>query len=156
MGDFSGDGRADLTVYDAASGDLWLGQSDGQNLSFARAGNVGGFGSLLDASRAVFTGDFDGNGKLDLGFHYNGNGDTWQGISQGGQFLWRRASTTAGYGNLLDPGRTLVTGDFDGDGRTDLLSYSSNDGALRVARSVGNGLTWSEAGNVSSLGDLTR
>ena len=119
VGDFSGDGRADLTVYDAASGDLWLGQSDGQNLSFARAGNVGGFGSLLDASRAVFTGDFDGNGKLDLGFHYNGNGDTWQGISQGGQFLWRRASTTAGYGNLLDPGRTLVTGDFDGDGRTD-------------------------------------
>jgi hypothetical protein len=156
VADFDGDGASDLLFYYAGNGDIWLGRFTGETLSFGRFGNASGFGNLLDASRALFTGDFDGNGRTDLGFHYAGNGDTWLGLSSGGELAFRRASTTTGQGNLLDTGRLLTVGDFTGDGKDDLAAYAGHNGAWRLARSTGSALDWRDAGSSAAQGDLTR
>jgi hypothetical protein len=111
---------------------------------------------LLDPARRLFSGDFDGNGKADLGFHYAGNGETWLGLSSGSALDWRRASTTTGYGNLLDVGRLISVGDFTGDGKDDLAAYASHNATWRLARSTGSVLEWRDAGSGATHGDLTR
>jgi hypothetical protein len=156
VADFDGNGKTDLAFYYAGDGNLWLGRSDGRTLSFGHAGNTSGFGNLLEPSRALRTGDFDGDGKVDILFHYAGNGEHWLGVSSGSAFAFRRVGQSTSFGSLLDPGRLLVTGDFDGDRRSDLLSYSSSDGLFRVARSTGSALDFRDAGGSNLFGDLLR
>ncbi|MEV8608503.1 FG-GAP-like repeat-containing protein [Amycolatopsis sp. NPDC051373] len=126
-GDFNGDGRSDFAaVYDYLNNTA--------NLFFWYGNASGGFdpqgvkwGGSFNATKAKFvSGDFDGDGLTDIGAAYdNGNSDT--------SFLvWHTTATgvdapvtdwSSGAGNWVTSRSYWLTGDFNGDGRTDVASF---------------------------------
>ncbi|MBZ4321410.1 transglycosylase family protein, partial [Streptomyces huiliensis] len=137
-GDFDGDGKADVAIlygYDREGEDnhtaLWTLRSTGRG-SFAAPVKVwdnleAGTGSWDWAASKVTAGDFDGDGRTDIGVLYDegqdaaGNNRTalWTFTSNGPRFdkpvkRWR--STRSWDWKRSKP----VAADFDGDGRADL------------------------------------
>jgi hypothetical protein len=136
-GDFNGDGRADLALagYDSASGrnevEVLLGRGDG---TFQVMTPID-LGSLNPST--MVTGDFNGDGWADLavvGF------DRSSGHSDGEVLLGRGDGTFQAMvaDTLSDLDQfTVVAGDFNGDGSTDLAS--ADPGGLLVEINQGNG-----------------
>jgi hypothetical protein len=153
-GDFNGDGKRDVLVYGNADGSWLLGASDGTNLNFSVINKSPGYGDLLDGTRRTFIGDFNGDGKSDVLFYYNGKGQFFLGTSTGTALNWVLADSHPGFGDLLDGGHTFFVGDFNGDGKSDLLFYYSGDGHLIMGLSDGATLTWHQAADASGYGSL--
>jgi VCBS repeat protein len=153
-GDFDQDGKTDVVMYFAGDGNWFIGHSDGEKLTWRLAGNTAGFGNLLDGNHRLYTGDFDGDGKTDVLMYYAGDGNWFIGHSDGEKLTWRLAGNTAGYGNLLDGNHRLYTGDFDGDGKADVVMYYASNGDWFRGLSDGDKLNWSGAGNTSAFGNL--
>ncbi|HUD70860.1 MAG TPA: VCBS repeat-containing protein [Dongiaceae bacterium] len=113
-GDVTGDGVADLLVPSMADG--------GRVMVLSRPGSVGGASLVLPAGTAfpsaVTTGDFDGDGAVDLAV--TGEALTVQRGIGPGLFA---APTVVGTGLYL---KGLVAGDLDRDGRDDLLTLGDN------------------------------
>jgi hypothetical protein len=145
IGDFSGDGKSDVLFYNKGDGNWWLGTSAGTTIAWTKAGNTSGFGNLLDGSHALYTGDFDGNGKLDVLMYYNGDSNWWLGASDGANLTWTKVANTSGYGNLLEGSHRVVVGDFDGNGKSDVLMYYNGDGNWWLGASDGAHLNWAQA-----------
>ncbi|MFJ9318856.1 FG-GAP-like repeat-containing protein [Streptomyces globisporus] len=141
-GDFNGDGRDDVAVWyaDTAAGSTKLvtltaksnGTFNAPVTSWTAPAN-----SWLRTSTKFVTGDFDGNGREDLGVFYK----------QGTQGVKVYVFPTEANGAFSAPGlpwwETTAwkweqvsphAGDFDGDGRDDVLGwYSYDDGADRAS-----------------------
>ena len=117
-GDFNGDGKMDLAVGGVitAGANTWilLGNGDG---SFQPAVNY-----ALGAAAA--SGDFDGDGFLDLVLT-NTSGNTI-GILQG------KGDGTFQQGPVLNSGAPLAVTDFNHDGRPDLLTANAANSTLTV------------------------
>lgn len=119
VGDFNGDRRDDVLWRDE-SGNLtgWLGQANG---SFVL--NAAGSLPLENSWQAIGTGDFNGDGRDDvLWRHENGTLTNWLGQANGG-FVGNYA---AGVLALESAWQVVGVGDFDGDGRDDVLWRNSN------------------------------
>jgi hypothetical protein len=129
--------------------------SDGNALLWHVGASAAGFGNLLDGSHRLLAGDFTGDGKTDLGFYDAGDGSWWIATSNGSTLAWHGAGSVSGFGNLLDASRILLTGDFNGDRRTDALFYYNGDGNWWLGASDGSGLGWRLAGT-TAFDDLTR
>ncbi|WP_346894053.1 FG-GAP-like repeat-containing protein [uncultured Roseibium sp.] len=130
VGDFNGDGRDDLIFTWDYYGDnkLFLGTAGG---GFTSAGSPIDPRAINGSPDHTLVGDFNGDGRDDLLFtwdHYGENklyyGTAGGGFSSQGQTI--EASAINGY-----PDNTL-TGDFNGDGRTDLLFGWSYSGDTRL------------------------
>lgn len=128
IGDYNGDGRDDLLCYDFISGSQFIdyaganGEFSGTNWSRANA-------SFCNEDRQrVFVGDYDGDGRDDLycqdfetgsqGIDYadadgHFGGNDW--VRAGG---WCDGTST----------RTILVGDYNGDGRDDLLCFDARTG----------------------------
>ncbi len=105
--------------------------------------------------RALHTGDFNNDGQVDLLCHsavngFNATGRKWiDYANSNGHFNgtnWSSGSGKFCWGN----GRRLHAGDFNGDGRTDVVCHNRNLGTISVdyANSGGelNGKDWPETG----------
>ena len=115
-------------------------------------------------SAGVHTGsstDFNGDGRDDIvAFNQGSLGDVYVATSTGSGF----AGTSAKWHDWFAPGgETPLTGDFDGDGRDDIVTFthgSLNDVyvSLSTGTSFGPGVKWHDffalAGEVPAVGDV--
>jgi RHS repeat-associated protein len=134
-GDFNGDGKAD-SYFHWSDGHDWVGVSTGSSVAWQLWSTAWpGNGTIQSI---VQTGDFNGDGKTDVYFHWS-DGNDWVGVSTGAGFNWELWST-AWTGN--DTIQSIVrTGDFNGDGKTDVYFHWS-DGNDWVGVSTGAGFSW--------------
>ncbi len=151
IGDFNGNGRADVLFYYPGDRNWWLGSHSGPGgqLQWSFAGNTAGFGHVADG-RPFWVGNFSRPDRREILFYYPGDRNWWLGTHDGGQLRWSLAGNTAGFGQVWD-GRPFWIGDFTGDGRSDVLFYFPGDRNWWLGSYAGL-LNWSFAGNTAGFG----
>ena len=143
-GDFNGDGKSDILLQNAVDGACYVWEQDGLTL---KAGGAGFVGWTPGANwQAKATGDFNGDGKSDI---------LLQNTVDGACYVWEMDGLglkTGGAGFVgWTPGanwQAKATGDFNGDGKSDILLQNSVDGACYVWEMDGLGLKTGGAGFV--------
>jgi hypothetical protein len=144
VGDFNGDGKADFLVT-PKSGAGWEGWrlflSQGKSFTFAKSGSW----SMQGEVQQIVTGDFNGDGYSDFVVKrkYKGGNGTWYNsdlylatVSSGNVSLaYQRCfvSTQKDY--------ELKTGEFNGDGISDIFLYYKDDKNCEIIRSEWDGTT---------------
>jgi phenylpyruvate tautomerase PptA (4-oxalocrotonate tautomerase family) len=134
VGDFDGDGRADVAIHDRRTGDWFVGRSTGTAFAFSRW--LTGFGNRGTGRESVFVGDFTGDGRSDLAIHDHATGHWFVARSTGTAFvieLW-----ASNFGNRGRGRERIYVGDFTGDGRTDVAIHDHATGQWFVGRSTGS------------------
>jgi hypothetical protein len=145
-GDFNGDGRTDLYCHDpmgpGSAGNTFVALSTGSGFT---GGGIWLGGWCSHGGASFGTGDFNADGRTDFYCHDpmgpGSLGNTWVATSTGSGFtgggIWLGGWCSHG-------GATFATGDFDGDGRTDVYCHdpmgSGTPGNLWVATSTGGRL----------------
>jgi hypothetical protein len=131
VGDYNGDGRQDMLCHNPDTGYKWV--------ALARAG--GGFTGTdwqrnmgwCRTPRQLLVGDYNGDGRQDMLCHNTTSGYKWIALAKaGGGFTgtdWQR-----NMGWCRTP-RQLLVGDYNGDGRQDMLCHNPGTGYKWIAYS---------------------
>ncbi len=130
-GDFDGDGKADVAVFDQTNATFYIIESGGGVI-------IHQLGNPADVNIPVI-GDFDGDGKTDLAL-FDQTTATFLVIESGGGLINHQ---------LGNPGdkNIPIAGDFDGDGKTDLAIFDQTAATFLVIES-GGGVINHQLGNV--------
>jgi len=148
-GDFNGDGKSDIIRARSGSvgwGNFWrVSLSNQLNFGFTTqdwsTGSYMPVDNLADGHERVLTGDFNGDGKSDIAHARTAWGAWRVSLSTGSGFTTQDWSTSpyVAIDNLSDQHEMIVTGDFNGDGRTDIAHSRSGWTKWRVSLSTGSG-----------------
>ncbi len=145
-GDFNGDGRDDI-LWRSTSGAFgtWLANAGG---GFAY-NQAGGISQVSNDWHVVGTGDFNGDGRDDILWRSDsGQFGDWLANASGG-FAYNSAGGIAQVGTDW---KIVATGDFNGDGREDLL-WRSDTGVLGDWLANANGgFAYNAAAGVTQVG----
>jgi len=142
VGDFNADGKDDLAVRYPGSPVVPIFFSNGDG-SFSV---TDGLAPAWDASlkpATVLAGDFNGDGKTDLVFR-RADWSTTPMLFSNGDGTWTATNMTTASGTsglINNDGTTVLTGDFNGDGKSDLALKNPNWTSTPVFFSQGDG-TW--------------
>ena len=63
----------------------------GKQLAWSHAGNTAGFGHAINDGRPFWVGDFTGDGRADVLFHFRGDLNWWRGSVSGTTLGWTLA-----------------------------------------------------------------
>jgi hypothetical protein len=139
VGDFNGDGRQDLAVANGGSNDVSILLDDGAgNFSVPTNFAVG------DAPISIAAGDFNGDGKEDLAVANYAFASSSVSILLGDGAGNFSVATNINVGYGYSP-RSVAVGDFNGDGKQDLVTANASSLANNVSIMLGDG-----AGNFSA------
>lgn len=133
VGDFTGDGRDDIALFNPLSGVWRVLASTGSGFDKL---NFGNWDPATNWTKPL-VGDFDGDGRSDLAARDIDRGAWHVALSNGSGFatsVWRRQRTTIAWEHL-------TAADFNGDGLTDIGVWNTRSGAWRVLHSTGSGFT---------------
>ncbi|MFC0003706.1 FG-GAP-like repeat-containing protein [Micromonospora siamensis] len=159
-GDFDGDGKADVIARHGTSKDLYLYRGNG------RGGFISGYtiiGANWSAFDTIFSpGDFDGDGKADVMARHATTKDIYLYRGSGtGTFL--SGSTIVG-ANWSAFDTIFSPGDFDGDGKTDVMARHATTKDIYLYRGSGSGRfasgstivgsNWAYVDRIFSVGDF--
>ncbi len=138
VGDFNNDGRDDMLCHDKSNGNKWIdyanssGQFGGTDWSAALNWCIG-------SNAQLFVGDFNSDGRDDMLCHDKANGNKWiDRANSSGQFGGTDWSAALGW--CTGPNAQLFVGDFNSDGRDDMLCHDKANGNkwIAFANSSGN------------------
>jgi hypothetical protein len=143
IADFNGDGIPDLAVPLYGSNDIaiLLGKGDG---TFAAPIMASVPGSIVDVAQIV-VGDFNGDGIPDLAVITNTEIQTVDILLGNGDGTFTAETTNPPISGIPS---NFATGDFNGDGKTD-LAVSVNNGTIAILLGNGDG-TFAASGSVNS------
>ena len=129
IGDFNGDGKADVAVV-ATGGLLYLYLNSG-NGSLTLSKTVYTYADCSSLGSPVAVADFNRDGKLDLALSVNNQLQILFGNGKG--------AFSAGPITDLNVSQSLALGDFDGDGDADLATWAYDSGSVYVQVAYGDG-----------------
>jgi hypothetical protein len=111
------------------------------------------YGSIYPGGGNVWLGRFRGQSGTELLYYSPARRHWYLGATQAATLAWLDVGDTSGFGDLAD-GRPVWVGDFNSDGRTDVLFYYPGDDNWWLGSlDAGTGqLTWSFAGNTAGFG----
>src|SRR5947207_2494571 len=142
IGDFDGDGRADILWRNLSTGDNYIYLMNGWTI--AAQGLVNAVSDQAWQVKGI--GDFDGDGRADI---------LWRNSSTGENYIWlMNGLSTASQGsvNFVDPAwQVKGIGDFDGDGKADILWRNLSTGENYIY--LMNGWTIAAQGLVNAVSD---
>ena len=148
VGDFNGDRKTDILWRNASSGENYIYPMNG----LAILSTQGYIPTVADKNwQVVAVADFNGDGTADI---------FWRNLSTGETYLYPMSGLTilggAGYVRTVnDPRwRIVATGDYDGDGRADLLWRNLSSGENYLYPMDGTTVKATE-GYISLVADLT-
>ncbi|KWV43960.1 hypothetical protein AS156_24595 [Bradyrhizobium macuxiense] len=146
-GDFNGDGKTDLLMINDTTHDVSMWQMNGTQVS-----SVATVGTINSAAGWQFqgVGDFNGDGKSDLLFLSSTTHDVAVWLMNGYQVL---ASSQIGTINAADGWRFADIGDFNGDGKSDLLFLNSTTHGVAVWELNGTQVLANPQIGVAAAGD---
>jgi hypothetical protein len=170
--DMTGDGKADITLTGVSGwGTIPMAISQGNGRFTIKNEEIAEFPQLAAAPGAqAAQGDFNGDGKVDIAL---AGAPGWGGVpvafSKGdGTFSLTNKTSPDIPGWAATPGARLLAGDFDGDGRDDLLftggagwptlpvAFSKGDGSFRTTNApIADVNGWAAtAGTKALVGDV--
>ncbi|MBN2160742.1 MAG: hypothetical protein JW807_15235 [Spirochaetes bacterium] len=148
-GDYNGDGRTDVSLYDSRSG-AWL---VGENRRVDASTTLGmtacftldwyRYGGFSAPERALFandrfSGDFNGDGLSDFLMFDRDSGEWWIGETGDRRISFRKFSRAPKFRDVT----RWLQGDFNGDGRTDIGFYSASDGNFWIGEAEPDGFRY--------------
>jgi hypothetical protein len=125
VGDSNGDGYADILWRNTTTGDLAIWEMNGTTILNA---NTAGVGNVPTNWSVVGVGDFNGDGKADILWRNNNNGNVAIWLMNGTTVT---NANTATFGNMPLTWSVAGTGDFNGDGNSDIL-WRDGSGDLAI------------------------
>jgi hypothetical protein len=142
-GDFNGDGKTDIAHSRSRWGDWRVSLSTGSGFN-TQNWSTSPYWTIdwrPDGHEQIVTGDFNGDGKTDIAHSRSRWGDWRVSLSTGSGFNTQNWSTSPYWtiDSRPDGHEEIVTGDFNGDGKTDIAHSRSKWGAWRVSLSTGSG-----------------
>ncbi len=144
VGDVNGDGRADI-VWRDTSGNVAIWEMNGTTILNA---NTAGIGNVPTNWSVAGVGDFNGDGNADILWRNNTNGNVAIWLMNGTTIT---NSNTATFGNMPTSWFVAGTGDFNGDGKSDIL-WRDSSGDIAIWEM--NGTTILNP-NTSGVGNLS-
>ncbi len=143
-GDFNGDGRTDVAGVwnDGGQVSIAVYLSDGAKFLNPTQWSLrdGGWGDTVK----WFAGDFNGDGRTDIGAAWNNKGATTLTVRQATGSRFTPAHWSVNAGNWSDSS-AFVAGDFNGDGRTDVARLWNDLGRNSTTVSLSNGASFQPA-----------
>ncbi|MEU4872414.1 FG-GAP-like repeat-containing protein [Streptomyces sp. NPDC021608] len=134
-GDLNGDGLTDVLSRQASDGTLWVYPGTGKP-GMETLGTRYQVGTGWKSQDVITTGDLDNDGRTDVLSRQASDGTLWvyPGTGKPGMStLGTRYQVGTGWKSQ----DVIRTGDFNGDGRTDVLSRQASDGTLWVYPGTG-------------------
>lgn len=138
VGDFDGDGRADLLFRSDGAGEFYVMFSNGDG-TWRKVKSIAPAGTndwINNKDSTVQVGDYNGDGKHDLAISRKGF-TTKPIFFSKGDGTW--ATTNTATPDWANNGETGTLGDFNGDGKTDIIFGGRSNGPLSVLYAKGNG-----------------
>src|SRR5205807_896627 len=126
--DFNNDGKPDILWHNAGTGQISVWLMNGTQ--FRSAASFGGKSAASLPWHPVATGDFNGDGKPDILWHNAGTGQISVWLMNGTQFI--SATNFGGKSAASLPWHPVATGDFNGDGKPDILWHNAGTGQISV------------------------
>ncbi len=144
--DFNGDGRSDILWRNVTTGQMsdWLGQTNGGFVG----NDANAFTTVPLSWTIVGTGDFNGDGRDDvLWRNSNGQLSDWLGTATGG-FTPNDANALT---SVPTSWSVVGVGDFNGDGRDDILWRNTNGQLSNWLGQVNGGFVGNDANAFTSV-----